>query len=117
MQWPLLGFAPVHVLLRLAVLLVSLANLNSVPAKVSFTGVVVSSNQVAINGSNYVEDDVVATLTDEEKADAVWGSKMLLALEEFELGTLWLVKACLLLLYNRMTYVIALPQPPHLLIG
>lgn len=58
---------------------------------------------MAINGSNYVANDVIATMTDDEKAAAVWGSKMLLALEEFELGTLWLVKACLLLLYDRMT--------------
>ena len=29
---------------------------------------------------------------------------MLIVLEEFMLATLWLVKACLLLLYARMTY-------------
>ncbi len=70
---------------------------------VSFTGVVVSSNQVATNGSNYVPDGVVETWTPQQVDKAIWGSKMLLALEEFMLATLWLVKACLLILYSRMT--------------
>ncbi len=74
-----------------------------VATKVTFTGVVVSSNQVAMSGSNYVPDGVVEQLTPKEIDDAVWGSKMLVALEEFMLATLWLVKACLLLLYARMT--------------
>ncbi|KAJ9137543.1 Decarboxylase [Pleurostoma richardsiae] len=72
-------------------------------AAISFTGVVVSSNQVAINGSNYVSDEVVAQFTPQERNNAEWGSKMLLALEQFQLATIWLVKACLLLLYARMT--------------
>ena len=71
--------------------------------KVAFTGVVVSSNQVAINGSNYVPDGTVEGWSPEQIDAAEWGSKMLLALEEFMLATLWLVKACLLLLYARLT--------------
>ncbi|KAK3314594.1 hypothetical protein B0H66DRAFT_627231 [Apodospora peruviana] len=71
---------------------------------VTFTGVVVSSNQVAINGSNYVPDDGrLDRYSPEELARAEWGSKMLVSLEEFMLATLWLVKACLLILYGRMT--------------
>ncbi len=62
-----------------------------------------SSNQVAINGSNYVPDGVVEGWSPEQIKAAEWGSKMLVALEEFMLATLWLVKACLLLLYARMT--------------
>lgn len=64
-----------------------------------------SSNQVAINGSNYAPDEAVAQWNATQIKKAVWGSKMLLALEEFMLATLWLVKACLLILYARMTYV------------
>ncbi len=70
---------------------------------VSFTGVVVCSNQVGINGSNYAPEEEIAAWTPAEKANAEWGSKMLLALEEFMLATVWLVKACLLLLYARLT--------------
>ena len=33
---------------------------------------------------------------------------MLVALEEFMVGILWLVKACLLLLYARMAYVFSI---------
>lgn len=80
--------------------------------KVSFTGVIVAVNQVAKNGSNYVPDGLEATWTPQQVAEAEWGSKMLLALEQFILATLWLVKACLLILYARMTLVpsrLALP--------
>ena len=73
--------------------------------KFTLTGVVVSSNQVAMNGSNYVAEGVVDTWTPDQVERATWGSKMLVVLEEFMLTTLWLVKAGLLLLYYRMTYV------------
>jgi hypothetical protein len=63
----------------------------------------VSSNQVAANGSNYVPDGTVELWSPEQVEAAVLGSKMLVALEEFMLATVWLVKACLLLLYARMT--------------
>lgn len=66
-----------------------------------------SSNQVAINGSNYVPDEVVEQWNASQIKKAIWGSKMLLALEEFMLATLWLVKACLLILYARMTYALS----------
>ncbi|CAK7245711.1 MAG: hypothetical protein STHCBS139747_007300 [Sporothrix thermara] len=70
---------------------------------ITFTGVTVCSNQVGINGSNYAPDDEIASWTPHEIQDAEWGSKMLLALEEFMLATVWLVKACLLILYGRLT--------------
>jgi hypothetical protein len=73
--------------------------------KATFTGVVVSSNQVAASGSNYVPDGTVGQWSPEQMKSAEWGSKMLVALEEFMLATVWLVKACLLLLYARITYV------------
>lgn len=69
------------------------------------TGVVISSNEVAKNGSNYVPEGETDDWTPAEVSQAEWGSKMLVALEEFMVGALWLVKACLLLLYARMTYV------------
>lgn len=70
---------------------------------VTFTGIVVCSNQVKQNDSNYATDEVIAGMSAQEIKNAIWGSKMLIALEQFSLATLWLVKACLLLLYARLT--------------
>ena len=69
----------------------------------TFTGDVVSVNQVAVNGSNYLPPGEAEKLSTEEVKAAVWGSKMTVALEEFQLTTTWLVKACLLLMYSRLT--------------
>jgi len=66
-------------------------------------GVALTSNEVAAYGSNYVPEGVTKGWSEPQIASARWGSKMLLALEEFMIGTLWLVKACLLILYARMT--------------
>ncbi|KAI4213292.1 MAG: hypothetical protein LQ351_004033 [Letrouitia transgressa] len=70
---------------------------------ITFTGVVVSANQVAQNLSNYLPPGVAETFTPEEKDNAIYGSKFVMILEEFMLTTTWLVKACLLILYNHMT--------------
>ncbi|PLN85040.1 hypothetical protein BDW42DRAFT_191123 [Aspergillus taichungensis] len=70
---------------------------------ITFTGVMVCVNQVSINGSNYMSPEIAATLTPESRRSAVWGSKMTFALEHFTLSSLWLVKGCLLLVYNRLT--------------
>ncbi|OCK80452.1 hypothetical protein K432DRAFT_263125, partial [Lepidopterella palustris CBS 459.81] len=69
----------------------------------TFTGDVVSVNQVAVNGSNYMPPGAAEQLSPAGIKAAIWGSKMTLALEEFQLTTTWLVKACLLLMYSRLT--------------
>ena len=71
----------------------------------SLVVVAYSGNEVAANGSNYVEDGETDGWTEEQRDKAVWGSKMLVALEEGMVACLWLVKACLLILYFRLTYV------------
>jgi hypothetical protein len=68
-----------------------------------YTGVVVSSNEVAANGSNYVPDGATVGWTQNQIDHAIWGSKMLMVLEECITCGLWIVKACLLILYYRMT--------------
>ena len=72
---------------------------------ITFTGVMVCVNQVSINGSNYMSPEIAATLTPESRRSAAWGSKMTFALEHFTLSSLWLVKGCLRLVYNRLTWV------------
>jgi hypothetical protein len=72
-------------------------------ALVNFTGVVVCINEVAKNGSNYMEPEAAAALDAKGVAQAVWGSKMTFVLEIFTLTATWTVKACLLMLYARLT--------------
>ncbi|KAE8409012.1 hypothetical protein BDV37DRAFT_294554 [Aspergillus pseudonomiae] len=70
---------------------------------ITFTGVVVSVNETAQHGSNYIPPEKALSLTEEEREDAIYGSKMTFILEHFTLVSLWLVKACLLIIYNRLT--------------
>ncbi|KAL6717073.1 hypothetical protein ACLMJK_004987 [Lecanora helva] len=51
----------------------------------------------------YVNSSVYETLTPKEVQNAVYGSKFVFIAEEFKLSTVWLIKACLLMLYNHMT--------------
>lgn len=72
-------------------------------ALVNFTGVVISINEVAKNGSNYMSPEEAAALTPEGVHDAVYGSIMTFVLEIFTITGTWTVKACLLILYGRLT--------------
>ncbi|KAL8628038.1 hypothetical protein Q9189_006247 [Teloschistes chrysophthalmus] len=71
--------------------------------QVTFTGVIVSVNQVSQNLSNYLPPGVAESFTKDEHDNAVYGSKFVLILEEFMLANTWLCKACLLMLYYQMT--------------
>lgn len=53
------------------------------------------------------EDDV-SQYTEDEIRDRIFGSKLVLVVEQMQLLTIWLIKACLLIMYNRMTTI--LPQ-------
>ncbi|KAK3387350.1 hypothetical protein B0H63DRAFT_431197 [Podospora didyma] len=70
---------------------------------ITLTGLVLTSNQIPDNGTNYVPAGLTEPWSSAEVERARWGSKMLVAMEEFMLSTLWLVKACLLILYFRIT--------------
>lgn len=72
-------------------------------ALVNFTGVVVSINEVAKNGSNYMPPEEALALTPEGVHKAVYGSTMTFVLEIFTITATWTVKACLLILYARLT--------------
>lgn len=52
--------------------------------------------------------DDVSKYSDAEIKMRIYGSKLVLVVEQMQLLTIWLVKACLLIMYNRMTMV--LPQ-------
>ncbi|KAI4220049.1 MAG: hypothetical protein L6R36_007898 [Xanthoria steineri] len=70
---------------------------------VTFTGVIVSVNQVSHNLSNYLPPGAAEAFTSEEHDNAVYGSKFVMILEQFMLANTWLCKACLLILYHQMT--------------
>lgn len=72
-------------------------------ALANFAGVAYSINEVAANGSNYLPADTVAHLSPEGIAQAVYGSVMTFVLEIVTITGLWTIKACLLLLYSRIT--------------
>lgn len=82
----------------------------AIPWQINFTGVVVCINEVAKNGSNYMEPEDAAKLDDKGIAQAIWGSKMTFVLEIFTLTATWTVKACLLILYGRLTIGTSLKQ-------
>ncbi|KAK1830603.1 hypothetical protein QBC39DRAFT_260517 [Podospora conica] len=70
-----------------------------------FTVDMVCINEASKHGSNYeyMTDEAVAALTPLQAERAIHGSKMVLAMELCSLGTIWLVKICLLILYHRLT--------------
>lgn len=70
-----------------------------------FTADMVCINSASKNGSNYMAAEDIAKLTPLEAERAIYGSKMVLAMELCSLGTIWLVKICLLILYHRLTSV------------
>ncbi|KAG6207721.1 hypothetical protein E4U50_003615 [Claviceps purpurea] len=72
-------------------------------ALVNFTGVVISINEVAKNGSNYMSPEAAAALTPEGVHNAIYGSVMTFVLEIFTITGTWTIKACLLILYARLT--------------
>ncbi|KAG5938536.1 hypothetical protein E4U59_003713 [Claviceps monticola] len=72
-------------------------------ALVNFTGVVISINEVAYNGSNYMSPEAAAALTPEGVHNAIYGSIMTFVLEIFTITGTWTIKACLLILYARLT--------------
>ncbi|KAG5924051.1 hypothetical protein E4U53_003470 [Claviceps sorghi] len=72
-------------------------------ALMNFTGVVMSINEVAENGSNYMSPAEAAALTPEGVHNAIYGSIMTFVLEIFTITGTWAIKACLLILYARLT--------------
>jgi len=55
-----------------------------------------SSNLIAPNEN-------LSTFTPEEIKERIYGSKLVLVVEQMQILTIWLIKACLLIMYNRMT--------------
>ncbi|KNG80084.1 hypothetical protein ANOM_011169 [Aspergillus nomiae NRRL 13137] len=67
----------------------------------TFTGVTVTANITARVSSDPIVHEEQPT--PHAEALMVWGNKAIFMLEQFALVTIWLVKGCLLIIYNRLT--------------
>jgi hypothetical protein len=71
-----------------------------------YTVLLVVINIVAHTSSNLLGPGTnVETMSQSDKDERIYGSKLVLTVEQMQLMTIWLVKACLLILYYRLTYV------------
>jgi hypothetical protein len=66
-------------------------------------------HRVVKTSSNLIEPgEDTANFSRAEIDDRIYGSKLVLVVEQMQIMTIWTVKACLLVMYRRMTLV--LPQ-------
>jgi hypothetical protein len=67
----------------------------------------VAINIAANTSSNLLAPgEDVGDMSPAERAHRIYGSKLVLVVEQMQCCTVWLIKACLLILYNRLTYVL-----------
>ena len=64
----------------------------------------VGMNIVSKTSSNLIDPSQHTILDAAEIREREFGSKMVLVVEQMQCITIWLVKACLLLMYHRLTY-------------
>ncbi|KAI1756185.1 hypothetical protein F4782DRAFT_526740 [Xylaria castorea] len=68
------------------------------------TVLMVTINILRDKDSNLIDPAHPPTLTPEGIAQRMFGSKLVLVVEQTQILTIWLVKACLLLMYSRLTF-------------
>jgi hypothetical protein len=63
-------------------------------------------HKIVVTSSNLIPpDENVTQYDDAEISRRIYGSKLVLVVVQMQILTIWLVKACLLIMYYRMTYV------------
>lgn len=71
---------------------------------VPYTALLVTINIVSHTSSNLiVPGEDVSTFSPKEIADRVYGSKLVVVVEQMQCITVWLLKACFVFLYYRLT--------------
>ncbi|KAI1148476.1 hypothetical protein F4825DRAFT_94423 [Nemania diffusa] len=73
-------------------------------AVVTDTVLMVTINILSTKNSNLIDPAHPPTLTAEDIAERTYGSKLVLVVEQSQILTTWLVKACLLFMYSRLTF-------------
>lgn len=77
-------------------------------ALVWYTLLCVALNQVVTGGgSNLMDENDIRNLTPSIKAEREKGSKWVFVSEHSFLLTIWALKACMLVIYTRLTYVVS----------
>lgn len=66
---------------------------------------------ISQTSSNLIDPSEHVVLDAQEIRTREYGSKWVLVVEQMQIVTIWTMKYCLLLMYNRLTYV-ALPRCP-----
>lgn len=70
------------------------------------TALMAAMHVVVHSSSNLIAPhEDVSRFSAQEISQRIRGSKLVLVVEQMQCCTIWLVKACLLLMYKRMTYV------------
>jgi hypothetical protein len=73
---------------------------------VTDTVLVIVMHKIVVTSSNLIPPDENVNQYDQaEIRRRIYGSKLVLVVEQMQILTIWLVKACLLIMYYRMTYV------------
>lgn len=72
-------------------------------SQVTDTILIVAMNIVATKSSNLIDPNDPTDLTPENIKERIYGSKMVLVVEQMQIATIWLMKACLLIMYGRLT--------------
>lgn len=71
---------------------------------VPYTALVVTMNIVAHTNSNLIPPDVdVHHFTQQEVKGRIYGSKLVVVVEQMQCITIWSLKGCLVFLYYRLT--------------
>lgn len=79
------------------------------PTQATDTVLIAIMQAITKTNSNLIPPgDDVSDYSAAEIRSRIYGSKLVLVVEQMQILTIWLIKACLLIMYNRMTMV--LPQ-------
>lgn len=72
---------------------------------------------ISHTSSNLIDPNDTTELTPENIKERAYGSKWVLVVEQMQIVTIWTIKFCLLIMYNRLTSVPSRPIVIEVLIG
>ncbi|KAI1505049.1 hypothetical protein F5X99DRAFT_431145 [Biscogniauxia marginata] len=72
-------------------------------AMIADTVLIVTMNILSRTNTNLIDPNDTTPLTPESIQDRIFGSKMVLVVEQMQIVTIWTMKCCLLIMYNRLT--------------
>ncbi|KAF2839455.1 hypothetical protein M501DRAFT_1051776 [Patellaria atrata CBS 101060] len=69
----------------------------------AFTVLIVTINIIAKTSSNLLPEGEELRLTEQDIKERIYGSKIVVAVEQMQCLTIWTIKGCLLIMYGRLT--------------